>query len=259
MIERIDDLVVLGRAAPEPIGDGRETVCLGGYSEEYGYVRLYPTKRRMQKLRRWNVISVPVERDPENDSRDESYKIAGSQADWDVLHNKVEKVGRLSKREQIQLTEKLAGDCTKALNQDHISLGVVEPEAVFDVRLEKTKGDNATQRDLEMNEIKGKGDYKHKIYIEYECDGCIQKSTHDQHCIEWGIYKYWDNNNDHDGVIDALGFGDPDWNHWFFVGNLNHRRTAYILISILRFKNSTLAENGFSVSPGDNQSQLGEY
>lgn len=121
--QRIDDLVVLGRAAPEPIADGRHTVCLGGYSETVGYVRLYPTQKRMTQCRRWNVVSVPVEHAAPDDPRDESYKIQGSKADWDQLHTKIKKVGRLSKPEQIQLVNRLANDCTGRLNKSHTSLG----------------------------------------------------------------------------------------------------------------------------------------
>jgi hypothetical protein len=44
----INDLIILGRACPEPLKDGRVTVCLAGWSEEYGFIRLYPTRPNFQ-------------------------------------------------------------------------------------------------------------------------------------------------------------------------------------------------------------------
>jgi len=249
--DTVDDLVILGRAAPEPIRDGRHTVCLGGYSESRGYVRLYPTQMWMEDCKRWNVISVPVE-EPERDTRNESYKIAGSREDWGALHQKIRKVGELSKSEQIRLVEELSGDCTIQLNDERISLGMVKPAEILDVYLEPSD-DTTVQMDLEMNQRKGKTDYEHTLYVKYRCEGCKAKTHHDQHTIEWGVYRYWDKHDDPEGVIDALGFNDESMNHYFFVGNLNHRREAYIIISVIRFSESDMV--GAGVAP-QSQSQL---
>lgn len=251
----IPDLVVLGRAAPEPIQDGRETVCLGGYSRKEGYVRLYPTQRRMTELRRWNVVSVPVVHEPEHDNRAESYKIAGSRQDWNELHQKIERVDRLQRPQQIQLTHQLAVNCPSKLNDKEQSLGMVEPAAIEDYWLEETEGDTV-QTDLSGETRMGKSDYDYKLYLQYRCQGCQAINPHEQHCIEWGIYKYWDNRDDYEGVFDALRLSDGGYKHYFFVGNLNHHRTAYIVISIIRFKKSELLETGI---PIDEQHQLNSW
>ncbi|WP_306061341.1 hypothetical protein [Natronococcus wangiae] len=234
-IRQIDDLVVLGRAAPEPISDGRHTVCLGGYSDTLGYVRLYPTQKRMKELQRWNVVSVPVESAAPNDTRDESYKIAGSKDEWDILHRKIEKIGSLTKSEQIQLCEKLGVDCRHRLNENHISLGMVKPAAIHGCQL-KPQDDPTYQVTLTGERQEGKSEYPYKLYIEYECENCLAKNPHNQSCIEWGVYQYWNKNDDPEGVIDALWLNDDDAHHYFFIGNLNHHRTTYIIISVLRFK-----------------------
>ena len=239
----IDDLVVLGRAAPEPIDDGRRTVCLGGYSETLGFVRLYPTQRRMKQCQRWNVISVPVEPAAPDDTRDESYKIVGSRDSWERLHTKIEKVGRLSKSERIQLVERLAGDCTGRLNDQHKSLGIAKPKEIHGHYL-KSHPNPTYQVTLNGNRRQGKREYPQKLYVRYECVDCALEGLHNQHCIEWGIYRYWDENNTPEGVVDALHLTDNNYQHYFFVGNLNHRRQAYIIISDLRFKRSDMLEAG---------------
>ncbi|WP_248910549.1 hypothetical protein [Halocatena marina] len=252
---RIDDLVVLGRAAPEPISDGRHTVCLGGYSEEVGYVRLYPTQKRMTQCRRWNVVSVLVEHAKPDDHRKESYKIQGSKENWDQLHTKIKKVGRLSKAERIQLVDQLAGDCTGRLNETHTSLGMVKPFEIIDYSLEE-RDDPTYQVTLDGRRQEGKNEYPHKLYLTYRCEECAIKGPHRQHCIEWGIYRYWDKYDDPEGVCDALKLTDSRYQHYFFVGNLRHQPTAYIVISDLRFSEKDMLNAGISV---DDQSSLDDW
>ncbi len=254
-VQTIDDLVVLGRAAPEPVDDGRHTVCLGGYSPSEGYVRLYPTQKRMTELKRWNVVSVPVESAAPDDTRDESYKIAGSKEDWDSLHNKIQKVGRLDKSEQIQLVDRLAVDCRNKLNEAHDSLGMVNPETIINYELEP-RDDQTHQVTLDGTRQEGKTEYKHKLYIEYQCTDCVAKTSHRQHCIEWGIYLYWKKNDDYEGVFDALKLTRDDYKHYFFIGNLTHRPSAYIIISDIRFSEQDMLEAG--VAP-EGQSGLSDF
>jgi hypothetical protein len=253
-VETIDDLIVLGRAAPEPIDDGRHTVCLGGYSKTHGYIRIYPTQRRMHECRRWNVVSVPVEKS-EEDTREESYKIEGSKQDWDELHKKIEKVGRLDKHERIRLIHNLASDCRASLNEEQRSLGMVEVADIKDAYLEPTDG-NTTQLDLSWNKLKGKNEYENKLYINYRCQGCEQKTPHDQHTIEWGVYRNWDKHENKEMVKDALKLNEDGYKHYFFIGNLNNRRTAYVIISVIYFKETEMVDAGLSVG---NQSDLGAF
>jgi len=39
----IDDLIMLGRGAPDTMRDGRVTICAAGWSPTLGFVRIYPT------------------------------------------------------------------------------------------------------------------------------------------------------------------------------------------------------------------------
>jgi hypothetical protein len=250
--DRIDDLVVLGRAAPEPIADGRHTVCLGGYSETVGYVRLYPTKENMSECRRWNIVSVPVESAAPDDTREESYKIAGSKRDWETLHTKIEQVDRLSKTEQIELVDRLAGDCPAELNEQHKSLGIAKPKVIHDHYIEQ-RDDPTYQVTISGERQTGKKQFPYQLYIEYECEVCQNKTPHRQHCIEWGVYNYFRRYDEPDGVIDALGLTDEQREHYFFVGNLNHQRGAYIIISDLRFKHEDLRDAGIRL---DSQASL---
>jgi hypothetical protein len=107
----------------------------------------------MENCQRWNVVSVPVE-EPARDNRAESYKIAGSKEDSGDLHKKIRHVDTISKPEQIQMVDELAGDCTIRLNEQRVSPGLVEPAEIIDVYIDENP-DSTVQMDLEMNERKG--------------------------------------------------------------------------------------------------------
>ena len=124
----IDDLIILGRACPEPLKDGRVTVCLGGYSYKHGFVRIYPTRTNMP-WKRWDIVRVDVEKDP-RDTRDESWKIAGSKNDWDGLPDKVEVIGRFDKKYWRDFVANLADDCVQDINASRRSLGIVKPSVI---------------------------------------------------------------------------------------------------------------------------------
>jgi hypothetical protein len=210
----------------------------------------------MRQLRRWNVVSVPVDPEAEGDARKESWKIEGSREEWDALAERVGKTGRLTKPQRIDLIDTLPKACPKNLNDERLSLGLVKPGRIHNVSLEPVT-DTTAQHTLSGQTHRSKRDYPYKLYITYSCDGCEIAGKHHQHCIEWGIYRYWDKNPESpEKAIDSLKLNDPEYQCYFFVGNLRHHLSAYIVISVLRFKRSELVENG--VRPSD-QAPLGKF
>lgn len=245
--ETIDDLVVLGRAGPEYIKDGRHTVCLGGWSESKGFVRLYPT-HLYSDAQRWNVIEVPVEQDSSHDWRDESWKIVGSKEEWDTLYEKVEEVGRLERHERIDLVKDIPKTCPITLNDEERSMGMVEPEEIHDAYLEPVDDPDPAHTDLSGNEFKSKGSYQNKLYIEYTCGECDAKNGHRQHCIEWGIFRFWDKNPsaEPEQVIENLRLLDDDYKKFFFIGNMKNYANSFMVISVIRWKKDEMYQQRMS-------------
>jgi len=245
--DTIDDLVVLGRAAPEFIEDGRHTVCLGGWSDSKGFVRLYPT-HLYSDANRWNIIEVPVEQERSHDWRDESWKIVGSKEEWDNLYEKIDEVGHLERHEQIELIREMPKTCPIKLNEEKKSMGLVEPEEIHDAYLEPIDDPDPIHTDLAGNTFRSKGSYPHKLYIEYTCEDCAATTHHRQHCIEWGIYRFWDTNPDAppDQVIENLHLLDDDWKKFFFVGNQHNQPTSFIVISVIRWKKNEMYQQRMS-------------
>lgn len=228
---KLKNLVILGRSAPEEIKDGRRTVCLAGaLKDSYEFVRVYPTRMDFP-ISRWDIINVPTIHDPAHDAREESFKIQDSKKDWWNLDKKITKVGRVKKKNRIGFLAHLPKSCTKDLNRKCASLGLVEPTKIIDANL-KENTEKSTKKEMT------KHNYPFKLRIQYKHENCALKGDfHDQHCIEWGIYRCWDKNpNNHKKAINNLHLLNKNWKKFFLIGNLFAHFTSFVIISILRFK-----------------------
>jgi hypothetical protein len=236
----INDLVILGRACPEPLKDGRVTVCLGGWSETQGFVRLYPT-RFDTPWKRWDVVRVDVERNP-SDTRIESWKITGSKGEWETLSEKIEVVGSVKSTERRRnLIGNLADSCVNVINDAHRSLGIVKP-----IRIDPYFADNPLHSRMwqlglpgltELDGVEVKRDFPYEPRLRFSCPECQTKSGyHDMVVLEWGFYRWIIKNPERrDQVWENAGIGQPGRDIYLFVGNQFAHRTSFLVISVLRF------------------------
>lgn len=230
----IDDLIILGRACPEHIKDGRTTVCTAGYSDKLGFVRVYPTTLRMP-WKTWDIVKVPVERNP-RDNREESWKIQGSKSEWEKLHTKIEIVGNLKKRDRGQLISNLVDGCIVDINNNRGSLGIIKPTIKQCFFAEQKNYDKTIQTDLLGFKLpKVKGQYSIQPRIKYRCSNCKSKKDHDQQVLEWGFYEWFRKNPDNpDQVWKNARMDSNKSEKYFFVGNHFRHRKSFFIISILR-------------------------
>lgn len=236
---QIDDLVMLGRAAPDSLSDGRITICAAGYSPTYGFIRLYPT-RLTSPLRQWSIVSVPVERNPQ-DTRRESWKIQGSKGEWDSLDSKIEVVEELPRSERMQLVPQLVSPCVTRLNDDRVSLGIVRPSQMRGYLSARSDVDPTVQLTLSGGRTpKTKANYAMQPRLEYRCSGCIGSGPHDQQIIEIGCYEWFRKNpGKEDQVFENLHLEDPQYEKYLLVGNQSHHRVSYLVIGVIRWKRDT--------------------
>jgi hypothetical protein len=238
----IHDLVILGRATPQHLKNGRTTVCLGGWSYEHGFIRIYPTKPRMG-LRRWDVIKVEVERN-KSDTRQESWKIVQSRDNWDYLENSVTKAGRVKKASaKREIITKNVTSCVAELNNNHISLGLIKPEVIHRAYFGKNAHyGKPVQMALFSTHAKQwakvKSDYPREPRIRYTCSNCQTKQGfHDSVILEWGFYEWMRKNPDNiEQIWENARFFDDDYDVYFFVGNQQNQRTSYIVINSIPLK-----------------------
>ncbi len=200
MPEIIDDLIILGRAVPEVLKDGRITVCLGGFSPSRGFIRLYPTRLQMP-IRQWDIVRVEVERNS-RDTRDESWKIVGSASYWEQLYQRVEKVGRVeSPYERRKIAQSNASTCVEVINQAHKSLGIIHPrevkKAYFSTNSQYGKPEQQLLDMFEADErawATVKRDFPKEPRLRYTCSECkTARGFHDQLVVEWGFMNICEN------------------------------------------------------------------
>ncbi|TET91126.1 MAG: hypothetical protein E3J35_03905 [Methanomassiliicoccales archaeon] len=236
----IDDLIVLGRACPDRIHNGRETVCAAGYSEKHGFVRIYPTKSD-SPMKRWNIVKVSVERN-RMDTREESWKIEGSRSEWYKLSEKIEVVGELKPKQRLNFVTGLVDGCVRQINAQKRSLGIVKPRIekyYFGKRKHPQKGE---QLDLWGRKLrKTKKDYILQPRITYKCVGPCD-SSHNQQLLEWGVYEWMRKNpGKEDQVWKNLQLFSDKHQIYFFVGNQVLRRNAFRVISVLPLKRRSVS------------------
>ncbi len=247
----IDDLIVLGKAAPDEIKDGRITICVGGWSNKLGFIRIYPANFK-SNLKRWNMVRIPVERNS-RDTRKESWKIQGSKSEWQSLHEKIQEIAILTKKEQIKLLENIPKvNCIEDLNEQKLSLGLIKPDEILSCNYRTRDNYNkSVQTRLSQYFLnhydflpKTKKNYPMIPVIKWKCPGpCkLKQGYHTSQVITWEIYEWFRkkevNKKTKKQLWDNLRINDEDYNTWFFVGNQFLYPRSFLIISILRFKKS---------------------
>jgi hypothetical protein len=234
----IDDLIILGRGAPDVLRDGRVAICVAGWSPKLGFIRIYPT-RLTSPLQQWNIVSVKVEQNP-TDSRPESWKITGSASEWERLDENIQVQDTLGRDERIALIPTLASGCVSLLNESHLSLGIVHPTELRGYLSEREDVDRTVQRTLLGGSVpKTKVNYPLRPRMSYRCGECRAESGHDQQIIEIGCYEWFRKNPGKEAqVFENLRVDDPDFEKYLLVGNQANHRTSYLVIGVIRWKKS---------------------
>lgn len=250
---RLTDLVVLGRAAPEEMADGRQTVCTGAWSPTRGFIRLYPIDPKANLFSRWDVIEAEVERNP-NDTRHESWKIKGRKRNQT---EKVEIKGKYPRPNRATLLYHLQDECVNVVNDAKRSLGVVRPDNIDKLQFKPWEDNDEPHvqsklfEDLEETKPDNREDFAYNIKLRYTCPKCSTKQGyHDHTILEWGAYMGLKNNPDNpDQLWDNYRFGDDDYNHWLFVGNMNRFKNSFIVISVIPVKKDVGINSTFEKYP----------
>ena len=248
---RISDVIVLGRGVPEQISNGRITVCVAGYSETMGFVRLYPT-RVDSPLSVWNIVSVEVERNP-LDNRNESWKLPDSRSGWEKVNQHITIMGEFKREHRIGLLDAIKSDCVKDINDARQSLGIIKPSIRRSYLGTNKKHLEAYQPLFEMIEhasVMTKRDFETEPRFEYSCgERCKAKKNHDMQLLDWGCYQWIKKNPQQAQQIwKNMGVGSPDWMHYFLVGNQANQRTSYMVINVLRQKCATFQSSLLAMS-----------
>lgn len=239
----LEDVVILGRAAPEEMGDGRQSVCTGAWSSERGFIRLYPIDPQDNLFSRWDIVNVDVERNP-NDYRHESWKIKGRKKNQT---EKVEIVGEYPRHKRGTLIHNLTDDCVNDINEAERSLGIISPDEIHELEYVDWETDDAPGKQVKLfeniEEYKpdNREDFEQNIKLRYTCEDCSTKQGyHNQTLLSWEAYMGMKNTDNKNQLSDNFRFDDDDYRHWLFVGNMNSYKNSFIVISVLRLKDPSI-------------------
>lgn len=232
----LQDFVMLGKTIPEPSSDGRVFVCSAGISPELrSLIRIYPLAQR-DAPRRWSLSTVALERN-QQDSRNESFRLAAdrSKAKHDAINRAAFNVtSTIAREHRDRLLDRYRITSIAGLNQQRASLGIIEPlgapKLAFEYREEAPDSPQLSlfaETDEERKAV-GSKRFAYQPYLEF----CDEAGWHRLQLRDWGAYEFMRKHGDarRDELRAACRLDDRPC---LLVGNMNHQRTAWLVISVL--------------------------
>lgn len=229
---RIDDLIILGRTEPQQTKTSGITICTAGYSHELKqFMRIYPLLWGGENLPRWTTVSAELKRNPK-DSRRESWRVNCEKEANSYDH--ITTIGKAIKDREFDYLSGLSTTIDQ-LNSSRASLGILKPSSDVLVQFGINKGvENLNQFSLfepEPSDCPIAKNYVHPRLV-FENNG----KYHNMRLDDWGCYEFIRKNSENiEALSGALNFNN-DYEHLFFVGNLNAIRNVWIVISVISRK-----------------------
>lgn len=219
----IEDFTMLGKTVPEPARrDNRAYVCSAGISPEFGLLRIYrlptwPTPTR------WNTYRVPVERDRQDDSRAESFKVQQGRG--------FEQIGKSSAQQLAPILNRFRVGSVKEANDKRLSLAILHPsrmELYFRENPESPDSPILTLFDVHPRPDAGGKRFAHLPRLKFYDDlGELRDlMVRDWGCFEW-MRKYPDRYQE---LGSALHLNEQSS---LLIGNFNQIRNQWLVISVL--------------------------
>jgi hypothetical protein len=228
----LEDFVLLGRTVPEPNSNGRTFVCSAGVSAELRQLlRVYPLAIRGGP-RRWGCYRVPVERNPA-DSRVESWKIKSAlrTEDHDRVNEEFQRVAEIPRAARADLLRRFVVPSIAEADRQRLSLAIVEPDTIaLDFEYNPESPDSPQLALFESDADKPRFGARRFPFIPRlrfaDADG-----SHNLMLRDWGCYEFMRKRpGEHGQLGGALHIGSESS---LLVGNMSHRRTAWLVISVL--------------------------
>lgn len=235
MIE-IDDFVMLGTTVPEPTRSGRTFVCSAGYSAQLGqFMRVYPLSRR-HIPRRWHIHRVRLERPGrQDDSRPESWKVHGDRSPGahESINDQFVDLGVIDEARRAATLSHLIEPSIAVLNERRASLGIVVPKSArveFDQVADHPDSPLLQLFDMRADHLDESGK---RFPIIPRLRFTDLGGEHRLMLRDWGVYELLRKNGPEylfDHLRGALHLNEASA---LLVGNLNHQRNAWLVISVL--------------------------
>lgn len=230
------DFLCLGQTVPEESKKYGLRVCTAGWDlKNECLVRIYPLGVNLKHhFKRWHIYyNLPVKRN-NKDSRKESWRLG---IDINELVNIECKKYTKDKNKALELIYLVAGaKDIKSLNQDRKSLALIEMFKPFGYFVNQSKQiQNVKQlslfEDLNENNMVGKKGFNHLPKIEFKD---TFNKIHNLMFNSWDAYMHQIKLGDKygkDNLWKQLKL-NPNNKKLALIGNMNHQRNAWLIISI---------------------------
>ena len=228
----LTDFVMLGRTEPVESKKHGVCVCSAGYSRELRQlVRIYPLPM-MNGISMWSRCVVPVRR-PRDDNRTESWRIDTPDDGCHAAEKAVQISGKADRLVEFDFLAGLEAQSIEQLNETRQSLAIMRPQHLKGLFDRRDDIDPYEQQTLfERREHDGwlhKSDLVPRLQF-VDANGRPHRlSLKDWGCSEW-LRKH---RGDADVLWQNLRIGDPSYEHLLFIGNQNHQRTSWLVISVI--------------------------
>jgi len=226
---------MLGTTVPEPNSDGRVLVCSAGVSPELNsLVRVYPLARKAVP-RRWGQFRVPLQRNPK-DSRAESWRVNANRdpnSHWAINGVFEDVQPSYPERLRQDLLKPFVMESIEDANQRRLSLAIIEPRdavAYLQPNSQAAPDEQLTLFDDGADtQLTGAKRFPWMPRIKFSDGG----GQHDLMLRDWGVFELQRKNTEAyfcENFAGALHLGEGSA---LLVGNMNNRRRAWLVISIL--------------------------
>lgn len=244
----LHDFVMLGKTVPEPLSDGRMSVCSAGYSPTLRHlIRIYPLARSSAP-QTWSVNTVKLERNP-RDSRAESYQIAGDRRPG--VHEFINRAFEyhdeiVPKAQRAEMLKRCffpsiaaAEERRLGYGKDKLSLAIIHPDAMeieFEHNPASPESPQLALFDAPGDPPSGSRRFPYIPKLRFLDDGKERRLS----LREWGLYELMRKHNNLTGMSDGerrryvTGALHLDPSCSLLVGNQNNHRTSWLVISVLR-------------------------
>lgn len=229
----LTDFTMLGRTEPTESKKHGPCVCSAGYSRELrSLIRIYPLPWP-NDIRMWSRCTVPLRR-PKDDNRAESWRIDVEDDDVDAAERAVTITGRADKDAEFDFLSSLAVSGIKEMNEERRSLAIIRPRFLrgfFDRRQDVDPAEQYTLFERrEHDGVVHRSDLIPRLQFIDEAGNQSRLSLK-----EWGCSEWLRKNRDQAGQLwDNLSIGDSAYEHLLFIGNQNHQRTSWLVISVIK-------------------------
>lgn len=229
----LTDFTMLGRTEPTESKKHGVCVCSAGYSRELRQlVRIYPLPWP-NSIRMWSRCTVPLRR-PKDDNRVESWRIDAPDDDADTAESAVHIHSRADKDSEFDFLASISVSGVKEMNEERRSLAIVKPRYLrgfFDRRIDVDPAEQITMFERREHEgVAHRSDLIPRLQFMDDSGNMSKLSLKEWGCSEW-LRK---NREDADLLWNNLSIGDPTYEHLLFIGNQNHQRTSWLVISVIR-------------------------